>query len=47
MMSPDFRYAIMYRLMLEKNHSIDWKNGSFVFNNKNKEVLHMIDSALN
>ena len=32
--------------MLEKNHSIDWKNASFVFNNKNKEVLQMVESAL-
>ena len=32
--------------MWEKNHSIDLKNASFVFNNKNREVLHMTESAL-
>ena len=31
--------------MLEKNLSIDWKNVLFVFNNKNKEVLQMVQSA--
>ena len=36
----------MYRHMLEKNHSIDWKNASFVFNNKNREVLQMVESTL-
>ena len=47
MMSPDLKKCnAMYRYMLEKNHSIDWKNASFVFNNKNKEVLYMVESAL-
>ena len=32
--------------MLEQNHSIDWKNALFVFNNKNKEGLQMVESAL-
>ena len=36
----------MYRHMLEKNHSIGWKNASFLFNNKNKEVFQMVESAL-
>ena len=27
-------------------HSIDWKNASFVFNNKNKEVVQMVESTL-
>ena len=36
----------MYRHILEKNHSIHWKNASFVFNNKNKEDLQMVESAL-
>ena len=40
------RCNAMYRHMLEKNHSIDWKNASYVFNNKNKEVLQMVESAL-
>ena len=28
-----------------KKNSIDWKNVSFVFNNKNKEDLHMVEFA--
>jgi len=27
-------------------HSIDWKNASSVFNNKNKKVVQMVESAL-
>ena len=36
----------MYRQCWKKNHSFDWENELFVLNNKNKEVLHMIESAL-
>ena len=40
------RCNALYRHMLDKNHSIDWENASFVFNNKNKDVLQMVESAL-
>ena len=36
----------MFRHMMEKRYSIDGKNASFVFDNKNKEVLQMVESVL-
>ena len=36
----------MYPHMLEKDHSIDWKNALFVFNDKNIEVLQIVETAL-
>ena len=35
----------MCRHMLEKMHSIDWKNASYVSNNKNIDVIQIIASA--
>ena len=32
--------------MVKKIISIDWKNASFVFNNKNKKFLQTVESAL-
>ena len=34
------------RTHVGKNHSIYWKNASFVFNNKDEEVIQMVESAL-
>ena len=36
----------MCRHTLEKNPFIDWKNALFVFNNRNKEVLQIVEAAL-
>ena len=35
----------MHRQIMEKGHPIDWKNASFVFSDKSKEVLRMVESA--
>ena len=32
--------------MLEENHSIDGENASFFFNNKNEDIIQMVDFAL-
>ena len=47
MMPPGLKDAMLctlYRHMLKKNHSIDWKNALFVF--KNKIFLQMVESGL-
>ena len=44
MTSPDVRDIMI--CTENSNHSIDWKNASFVFNNKDKKVLQMVESAL-
>ena len=38
-------FYLWYRHIMENNHSIDWKNSSFFINNKNKEVLQMVECA--
>ena len=34
----------MVQKHIGKNHSINWKNASFVFNDKSEEVLQMVES---